>query len=84
MVVPGILPIHKALVGEVLRSLLASGDPGAAGSTGGGRATPPTEPLVKTSPGGAGAMVLVMGPLGAESILPNPIRTGAVSDKAAT
>lgn len=83
-VVPGILPIQSALVGEVLRSLLVSGEPGRAASTGGGIAAPPMEPFVKTKPGGVGATVLVTGPLGAESILPNPIRTGAVSDSAAT
>lgn len=41
-------------------------------------------PLVKTRPGGAGATVLTEGPLGAESILPKPMRTGAVSERAET
>jgi hypothetical protein len=52
--------------------------------TGGGRAAPPMDPFVNTKPGGVGATVLIEGPLGAESILPNPILTGAVSDKAVT
>lgn len=41
-------------------------------------------PLVKTRPGGAGATALTVGPLGAESILPKPMRTGAVSERADT
>jgi hypothetical protein len=73
-------PIHRALVGRALRS---SSSP-VAGVTGGGTAAPPIDPFVNTNPGGVGATVDMDGPVGAESILPKPIRTGAVSDKAAT
>jgi hypothetical protein len=36
--------------------------------------------VVNTNPGGGAAIVLVFSPIGAESIFPNPIRMGAVSD----
>jgi hypothetical protein len=40
------------------------------------------DPLVNTRPEGAAATEEEEGPFGAESILPNPIRTGAVSERA--
>lgn len=47
-------------------------------------AIPWADPWVKTSVDGGGATVDAGGPTGAESIFPKPMRTGAVSDRAAT
>ena len=44
----------------------------------------PEPPCVNTKPVGAGVTEDAGGPLGAESILPKPMRTGAVSDRAGT
>jgi hypothetical protein len=93
LVVPGILPIQTALVGRADCSDCCSGEPAtpapvpaaiaaAVADTPGGTGTAPMEPLVNTRPEGAAATEEEEGPFGAESILPKPIRTGAVSERA--
>ncbi len=84
LVVPGILPIQRALVGNELCSLPFSCDKLTSPAFAGLATDPGGPPLVNTNPTGAGATVLTIGPVGAESIFPKPMRTGAVSDKAAT
>ena len=84
LVVPGMLPIHKALVGIELCSDCCSGEVSADPGAEAGVVTAATGAWVNTSPEGAGAAAFVERPFGAESILPKPIRTGAVPDKAET
>jgi hypothetical protein len=88
------LPIQSARVGMELCSSPCSGESGARGAmfeaaaaaaaailpvgiTGAGDGVA----MGKTRPGGGAATVLVLRPTGAESIFPNPIRTGAVSER---